>query len=105
VRCTRMPQATRSSLRTCFLASRQLFGSPERCRRKGSKKTNGPPGIRDRAMVLFKFCAVCDTPFISTRCDAKFCSSACRQACYRARKATKATQARRAADFAAALIR
>jgi hypothetical protein len=83
----------------------QLFGSPERCRRKGSKKTNGPPGIRDRAMVLFKFCAVCDTPFISTRCDAKFCSSACRQACYRARKATKATEARRAADFAAALIR
>jgi hypothetical protein len=56
-------------------------------------------------MVLFKFCAVCDTPFISTRCDAKICSSASRQACYRARKATKATEARRAADFAAALIR
>ena len=47
-----MPQATRSSLRTCFLASRQLFGSPERCRRKGSKKTNGPPGIAKTEALL-----------------------------------------------------
>lgn len=45
-------------------------------------------------MVLFKFCAVCDAAFFPTRRDAKFCSSACRQACYRAREAAKATEAK-----------
>jgi hypothetical protein len=62
------------------------------------------PGSRDRAMLLFKFCAVCDRAFAPTRRDAKFCSSACRQACYRCRKATKATEAKRRADWAAALM-
>jgi hypothetical protein len=59
-----------------------------------------PPPSRDRAMVLFKFCAVCDAAFVPTRRDAKFCRGGCRQACYRARKAAKATEARRAADLA-----
>jgi hypothetical protein len=51
-----------------------------------------------------RFCAVCDAALISSRRDAKFCSSACRQACYRARKAAKATEARKRADWAAAMI-
>ena len=51
-------------------------------------------------MLLFKFCAVCDAAFVPTRRDAKFCRGGCRQACYRARKAAKATEARRAADLA-----
>jgi hypothetical protein len=55
-------------------------------------------------MVLFKFCAVCDAAFFPHRRDAKFCSSACRQACYRRRKAAKATEAKRRADWAAALM-
>jgi hypothetical protein len=44
---------------------------------------------RDRAMLLFKFCAVCDAAFVPTRRDAKFCLGGCRQACYRARKGAK----------------
>jgi hypothetical protein len=55
---------------------------------------------RDRAMLLFKLCAVCDAAFVPTRRDAKFCRSGCRQASYRARKAAKATEANRAADLA-----
>ena len=54
-------------------------------------------------MLIFKFCAVCDAPFVPVRRDARFCRNACRQACYRARKAAKATEARSAANFAAAL--
>lgn len=54
-------------------------------------------------MLLFRFCHGCDAAFFPIRRDAKFCSSACRQACYRARKAAKATEVRRAADFIAGL--
>ena len=57
---------------------------------------------RDRAMLFFKFCFACDAAFFPVRRDAKFCCGGCRQACYRARKAAKATDARRAADFEAA---
>jgi hypothetical protein len=51
-------------------------------------------------MLLFKFRAVCDAAFFPTRRDAKFCRGCCRQACYWAQKAAKATEARRVADLA-----
>ena len=37
-------------------------------------------------MALFRFCAVCDLPLGATRRE-RFCSNACRQSAYRARKA------------------
>ena len=36
-------------------------------------------------MLLFKFCAVCDAPFVPVRRDARFCGNACRQREYRRR--------------------
>ena len=47
------------------------------------------PPSRDRAMLLFKFCAVCDAPFVPVRRDARFCGNACRQREYRRRKAAR----------------
>jgi predicted nucleic acid-binding Zn ribbon protein len=55
-------------------------------------------------MLIFKFCAVCDAPFVPVRRDAAFCSSACRQREYRRRKAAKHATRRAAIELAAALI-
>jgi predicted nucleic acid-binding Zn ribbon protein len=54
----------------------------------------------ERAMLLFKFCAVCGAPFVPVRRDARFCGNACRQREYRRRKAAR----RAAIDLAAVLI-
>jgi predicted nucleic acid-binding Zn ribbon protein len=55
-------------------------------------------------MLIFKFCAVCDAPFVPVRRDAAFCSSACRQREYRRRKVARLAARRAAIDLAAALI-
>ena len=55
-------------------------------------------------MLIFKFCAVCDAPFVPVRRDARFCGNACRQREYRRRKAARRAARPAAIDLAAALI-
>ena len=56
-------------------------------------------------MLIFKFCAVCDTAFFRTRRDAKVLLERLPASLLSgAEKQPKATEARRAADCAAALI-
>ena len=62
------------------------------------------PFKRAGPCALTRFCAVCGEPLVPARRDKRFCSNACRQACYRARKAVKAAAQAKAVDLAASLI-
>jgi hypothetical protein len=58
-------------------------GAITTCSKRCSEKTAAE---RRRVRHEEKTCAVCDELFVPKRCDARYCSNACRQDAYRKRK-------------------